>query len=553
MDDPTTTSKRFTFARIVSAIAIALFLVVLFLPNGRAVGAVDANGELLLSGPAQRLAACTLLMAGLWLSQSLPVGVTALLPLALYPLLGIQGADVVSKSYISKSVFLFLGGFVIALGVERWGLHRRIALAVVAAVGSSPRRIVLGFMLATAFLSMWISNTASTLMMLPIGLALLDSLAAATGDSEADRERSVALDRLALAMMLGTAYAASIGGFSTLVGTPTNVQFAGLWGGLFPDAPAMSAGPWMVAVLPIGIVMLGVTWLLLTWGMPAIPHSDRLSRTYFRERLRSLGPMTAAEWRMAGLFAATAFLWITREPLAFGDWTLVPGWAPALETGLAAWPVTANWGVTRDLFADSTVAIGVMILMFAIPAGTTVADNEADVPQSGALMDWPTAARLPWDILLLFGGGLAIANAFKTTQLSDWLGSVVASELGNQPAWIVVLVCCLLMTFLTEVTSNVATVSALIPVLAPAAVELGLDPRLVCIPAVLSASCAFMLPIATPPNAIVFGSGRVRMQDMVRYGIVLNLVGAVIITLFTFLFLVPRFGIVFGQLPAWAG
>ncbi len=573
VNDPQPTTGRPTLANVIAIVTVLLFLVVLFLPNQTAAGAGDGDGHhvslpeegaerhVRLSGAAQRLAAVTLLMAGLWLSQALPVGVTAMIPLALYPLFGIQAAKVVSKSYIDQNVLLFLGGFVIALGIERWGLHRRIALSVVATVGSSPKRIVLGFMLATAFLSMWISNTAATLMMLPIGLALVESLARAT-ESDAPGP-TPELDRLALAMMLGTAYAASIGGFSTLVGTPTNVQFAGIWEKLYEFAPPFAAGPWLVAVLPIGVVMLAVTWALLAARLPALPGSEGLSRSFFRDQRRALGPMSVAEWRMAVLFAATAVLWITREPLQFGGVQLVPGWSESLS-GLLAWfPPTRSWRVEPGLFHDSTVAIGIMVLMFAVPAGSQLetpsdtVSSETTPPartdESPKLMDWETASRLPWDILLLFGGGLAIANAFKATQLSDWLGAAVAGQLEGQAAWVIVFVCCLLMTFLTEVTSNVATVSALIPVLAPAAVELGLDPRLICMPAVVSASCAFMLPIATPPNAIVFGSGRVRMKDMLRYGVVLNLVGAVVITLFTFLVLVPRFGIAFGELPEWVG
>jgi sodium-dependent dicarboxylate transporter 2/3/5 len=270
-------------------VGFLLFLIVWFYP---------APGD--LPPAAQRLAAVTALMAVLWLTQAIPIAATSLLPLALFPLLGIQNAADVSKSYISKSIFLFLGGFIIALGIEKWGLHRRMALHVVRLLGTSLKRIVLGFMLATAFLSMWISNTASTLLMLPIALAMISSLrdlsqpADTTNSTAADPANDV-MSRMTLALLLGIAYAASIGGLTTLVGTPTNVAFVGIWENEFPLAPEMSAGRWMVAVAPLGLVLLLCTWAVLVWRLPRLPGKQRLDRSFFSDKLRELGRPTFAE------------------------------------------------------------------------------------------------------------------------------------------------------------------------------------------------------------------------------------------------------------------
>lgn len=492
-----------------------------------------------LSPQAHRLAAVTWLMAVLWVSQALPIAVTSLIPLVAYPLLGIQTAAEVSSAYIDENVFLFLGGFIIALGVEKWGLHRRLALHVVRVLGSGPRLLVLGFMLATAVLSMWISNTAATLLMLPIGLAMLASLRD-TGRPGDDQP----LQRLAGALMLGIAYAASIGGFTTLVGTPTNVQFRKIWQQTFPEAPALSAGEWMQSFVPVGTAFLLCAWLLLTWGLPEIESVRTAGRRVFTERLRQLGPPRRPELLMLTVFSATALLWIFRTPLKIGEEPLIGGWGIWVEQWLLALGADPVFAATA--VHDSTVAILMAVLMFTIPA-------ERD--ESGRvrfLMDWATAETLPWGILLLFGGGFAIAAACTQTGFSEWVGGWFGSVVGLWPPWALVATVCLLMTFLTEFTSNVATLSALMPILAATAVNIGIDPRLILLPAAISTSCAFMLPIATPPNAIVFGSGRVQMAEMARCGVVLNLCGVALMTLATFAILVPQMGIDARNLPPWS-
>ncbi|MGE0375679.1 MAG: SLC13 family permease, partial [Planctomycetaceae bacterium] len=311
-------------------IATAAFVAIIMIPTPTG-----------LSPAAHTLAATTVLMAVLWVSQAIPIAATALIPLAAYPLLGIQPAETVSRSYMNANIFLFFGGFIVALGIERWGLHRRMALHVVHRIGGSPRRIVLGFMMATAFLSMWISNTATTMLMLPIAMALLRTLedvgVAPEADS-AERDQSHrALARLGVALMLGIAYSASCGGFATLVGTPTNIAFMGQWRSLFPDAPEPSMAEWIVVFLPLTVLMLAAAFAQLTWKLPRQIGSAQIGRSFFGERLRALGRPSAGEWTMLVLFAMTAALWISREPVEFQiagreePLTLVRGWSPAYE------------------------------------------------------------------------------------------------------------------------------------------------------------------------------------------------------------------------------
>ena len=528
--------------------AFTLFLVILFFPNPNPEDVDPASG--LLPPRAQRLAAVTVLMAVLWVSQTIPIAATSLIPLAAFPFLGIQSAKEVSKEYINENIFLFLGGFMIALGIEKWGLHRRMSLHIVRIIGGGMKRVVLGFMLATAFLSMWISNTASTLLMLPIGLALLTSLGEGLGDgdqSQPDKGEPEAIKKLSAMLMLAIAYSASIGGLTTLVGTPTNLQYQKIWtdsfpADRFPDAPEISAGEWMLTFVPLGAVLLLCAWGVLVRGLPVVPGSEKFSRRFFTDRLKALGPASRAEKLMLAVFTTTALLWLFRKPLRIGSEPILPGWGDGV-----AW-LLSDWGVTNATLHDSTVAIAMALLMFFLPAG------KDDAGKTQFLMDWKTTERLPWGILLLIGGGFAIAGAFQQTGLAEFLGRWFADAFAGQPVVVLIGATCFGMTFLTEFTSNVATVSAILPILSTAAAnpDIHIDPRLIMIPATISASCAFMLPIATPPNAIVFGSGKVSIGQMARYGILLNLLGVVLVTAATFLLLVPQLGISLGEFPSWA-
>ena len=513
---------------------------------------------------AWRLLAVTIGMAILWFTQALPIAATSLIPLVAYPLLGIQKADDVSKSYIDSNIWLALGGFVIALGIERCGLHRRLALRVLCSLGTSPRRLVLGFMLATAFLSMWISNTAATLMMMPIGLALLrtlEEIASGEINPAAMPARSLESPRLSTApqsspvqlpwlpvlgtaLVLGIAYAASIGGTLTPVGTPTNVVFLGMWRRQFPAAPEIPSGQWIISFLPFGVLMILASWIILTWFLPRGTQSNWLNADFFRNRLQKLGAPTRGERWMLFVFVSTALLWVFRAKFQIGDKPLVLGWGYWLETTLKYFNCAGDFHAS-DLH-DATVSIGMCLLMFCIPL-------EKDARgKTTFLMDWETAQRLPWDVILLFGGGFAMAGAFETTGLAHWIGALLTSGITFRSILVWMLIITASLTFLTEFTSNVATANMFLPIVASIAVSLGYDPRLLMIPATISTSVGFMMPVGTPPNAIAFATGRVRFDQMAKYGLVLNLVGIILVSAVTLLWMVPVMGISLDTLPSWA-
>ena len=530
MSSPPAKALEFRVAKqlvVVAIVLLSLAVVAMPVPEG-----MQPEGK--------RLIAVTILMAGLWVTQAIPLAATSLLPLVLFPVLGIQSAKVVSNAYINEMVFLYLGGFVIALGIERWNLHRRIALNIVRVVGVSPKRLVLGFLLATGGLSMWISNTAATLLMLPIALALLKTL---DDEQMCDADTSqpapeLLSAKLAVPLLLAIAYSASIGGLTTIIGTPTNNAAVGIYHKEFPDAPEISVAQWMLASIPLGAIYMLVAWYVLTRKLPGATDHDQSLKLELKQRLAKLGRRSTAESRMLAVFVMTAVLWVFRKPLLIGAVTVLPGWSELSSSWFGMLGMSSQDMELTGIIDDSTVSIMMAVLLFCIPSGTRDVQGRAI-----ALMDWKTATKLPWDIMLLFGGGFALAGAFGSTHLSEWLGTVLQEPLSTMPMWLVIAVVCLLMTFLTEFTSNVATVSTLLPTLCAICVALKVDPRLLIVPASLATSCAFMLPIATPPNAIVFGSGRIQVGDMVRYGVLLNLVGVPIFTAGTYLFIKPLMGI----------
>lgn len=499
---------------------------------------------------AWRLVAVTVTMAILWFTQALPVAATSLLPLCAYPLLGIQKADAVSKSYIDSNIWLSLGGFIIALGIERWGLHRRIALHVLCALGTSPRRLVLGFMSATCFISMWISNTATALMMLPIGMALLTTMeefATRRASNTPDDESTVEvpwLKALGTSLVLGIAYAASIGGTMTPVGTPTNVAFLGIWKSQFPSGPSVPSGQWILAFAPFGIVMTLATWLVLTWRLPGKRSVKWLDANFFRSHLAALGPPRRGEIWMFVIFIATALLWIFREKFQLGKEPLFMGWGEWLQQ----FQTQLGWegDFKANYLHDATVSITMCLLMFCIPV------QRDDRGETMFLMDWETAHRLPWDLVLLFGGGFALAGAFESTGLAHWIGDTLTATVSIRSITVWVIILCTLMTFLTEFTSNVATANMFLPIVASVSVSLGYDPRILMLPATISTSLGFMLPVGTPPNAIVFGTGRVRLDQMAKVGFVVNIIGIVLVSFFTLTWMIPVMGISLDGLPDWA-
>lgn len=468
--------------------------------------------------------AVTALVACWWITVAVPIPVTSLLPIVLFPIVGVMPVAEAAVPYANSNVFLFMGGFIIALGIERWGLHRRIALHIVRLIGTSRSRIVLGFMIASALLSMWISNTAATLMMLPIGLAIIS----AVGELDAHRDPR-AHANFGAALMLGIAYAASIGGMATPIGTPPNIAFKGQYARLFPDAPEITFGHWMLLFVPLVVVFLPVIWLILVRvTCPVARGRLPVGREVIAEDLRKLGPIQRPEAKMLAVFLATAVLWMTRSlPIGETDY----GWSGFLERWLTPAGEPARL-FHAGFIDDATVALGMASLLFLVPVGGRGPDRRL------RLMNWQTAQRLPWGILLLFGGGFSIAAGFQASGLSFWCGQVFASIPIRSP--ILVVGCtCLLLTFMTEVTSNTATTQVMLPILAKVSQAVGLDPLMVMLPATISASCAFMLPVATPPNAIVFGSGHVEMRRMVRSGLIINFVGVVLVTA-TFYFFAAR-------------
>ncbi|MDH3744135.1 MAG: SLC13 family permease [Acidobacteriota bacterium] len=528
------------------AALLAAALGTFFAGRARGSSAVSAIGALLVclslvllvapyaaSMPqaARATLAATVLMAAWWVSLAIPIAATSLVPLVLFPALGVSTSGDTAAAYANNNIFLFLGGFILALGIQRWGLHRRIALQIVRVIGSNPSRMVLGFMVATAFLSMWISNTAAALMMLPIALAVIVSMREVAGGRR--------LGGFAPALLLGVAYSASLGGLATPIGTPPNISFLRILEILYPGAPSIPFGRWLLAFLPLVAVFLPLAWLLLTRvAHQPLRQSIAAGAEVIRDELRRLGPMGRAERRMLWIFTATAILWTTRGDLDIGH-LRIPGWAGLVERWLGEPFAASN-------LHDATVAIAMAIVTFI------VAGDPDKNGRRQALMNWETAKQLPWGILLLFGGGFALAGAFKTSGLSRFLGDTFAGQvLGLSPLALVVS-SCLLLTFMTEVTSNTATTEVMLPVLAGTAGGLGVNPLLLMVPATLSASCAFMLPIATPPNAIVFGAGELEMRQMVRAGILLNLLGVVLISLYFYFVGSFLLGIHLGSVPAWA-
>jgi len=447
-----------------------------------------------------RMAGIAMLMAALWITEAIPLAATALLPVALFPLLGIMAGKNVAPLYFNHVIFLFLGGFIVALAMERWNLHRRIALRLILLMGVSPRRILFGFMFASAFLSMWISNTATAMMMVPIVLAIIIKL------EETVDEKIV--HRFALVLLLGVAYSASVGGMATLIGTPPNLSFARIYNMYFPAAPEITFARWFAFALSLSALMFLVIWTLLSTVFCPPSSKFAVDRGLLEDEYKKLGPVSYEERVVFSVFSLMAFLWLSRSGINLGGFN-VPGWSSLLEN--------------PGMIDDGTVAIAMALLLFMIPSRE----------EGKKIIDWDTAVKLPWGIVLLFGGGFALAGGFMSSGLSEWVGQSL-SGLGGMPSVVLVIAISLVVTFLTELTSNTATTEMFLPILAGLAVAIKMDPLLLMVPATLSASCAFMLPVATPPNAIIFGTGRIRIAEMARVGMLINIVGAILITIAIF-------------------
>ncbi len=453
------------------------------------------------------MATTAMLMAFFWISAALPLAATSLIPLVAYPLLGISSGKQVASVYANHLIFLFLGGFMIALSMEKWNLHKRIALNIIAIFGKKPSYLIWGFMAATAFLSMWISNTATTIMMVAIVLSIIKKLE--EGNSNPEN-----IKMFSLAMLLGVAYAASIGGMATLVGTPPNLVFSQIYHQMFPQLPTISFGNWMVFALPLTLILLTTFGLLLTKVFFKVDKLQGLNHHVIVEEKKLLPPMSYEEKVIAFVFTLTAFLWMFRKSLTIGTVT-IPGWSALLPN--------------PKLIDDGTVAIAMALILFMIPSRSTKRQEN--------ILTTKIFYHVPWSTLLLFGGGFALAMGFKSSGLSDLVGQSL-SGLKGTPSFIFITAITTLITFLTELTSNTATTQMILPILGSLAEAVQLHPLYLMVPATLAASCAFMLPVATPPNAIIFGSGKIKVSEMVKVGIWLNLISMVIISIFTY-FVLP--------------
>lgn len=468
-----------------------------------------------------KMAAVAVLMAVWWITDAIPLFATALLPIILYPLLGIMKGKAIAPVYVNSTIFLFMGGFMIALTMENWNLHKRIALFIIRLIGGGPARIILGFMIAAGFLSMWISNTATAIMMVPIGLAIVSQM-----EAKFDIEET---HKFTVGLMLGIAYSCSVGGMATLVGTPPNLSFSRIFEITFPTAKPIAFGSWFIMGLPLCAVMMVLIWLILTKIFFRVPAHVTVDRSIVDKEYEELGGMSYEEKVVMIIFALTAVLWIFRKKLNLGIIT-IPGWSE-----LIPFP---------DLIDDGTVALFMAMLMFLIPARS----RDAVFP---TIMGPEVIKSIPWNIVLLFGGGFAMAKGFQVTGLSALIGEKF-SGLAGMPPIIMIVIICFGLTFLTEVTSNTATTQMILPILASLAVDMQTNPLMLMIPATLSASCAFMMPVATPPNAIVFGSGRIRIAEMAKVGIFINVVGVIVISLFFYTIGTILFSIDSNVFPEWA-
>ncbi|ASU60937.1 SLC13 family permease [Nocardiopsis dassonvillei] len=461
-----------------------------------------------LSSAGRAVLATTLWVATWWITEAIPIPVTSLLPVALLPLTGALEGDAVVAAYGNDIIFLFLGGFSLAIAMEKWNLHQRIALAIVAAIGTSPRRIVLGFMVATGFLSMWVSNTAATMMMIPVGLAVVYQASRSLRGGEFADD----LPRFEKSVVFGIGYAATIGGLGTLIGTPPLAVLAATSGELFGES--VSFGGWMVFGVPIAVALLALAWFYLT-GVKLRVRFRQLpgGREIIREERRSLGRMSTEEKLVLGVFLGTAFMWVTRSFL----WEdLLPG------------------------ISDGVIAIVATVVLFTLPTRGA---------RERRILQWEDSKKIPWGILLLFGGGLAIAAGFVDTGLSAWIGEQLR-VLDGVDVILTIVIATALVLFLTEITSNAATATMILPVMAALAVSLDIHPYALMVPCAMAANCAFMLPVGTPPNAIMFGTGRVTIMEMVRSGFWLNVIALALVVAGTLFLLPPLWGIDLMTLPA---
>jgi len=480
------------------ALGCGVFFILLMLPHPQG-----------MSQEAWRVVAIGLLMAIWWVTEALPLSATAFVPICLFPFLGVATISEATTPYAHPVLFLLLGGFIIALAMERWGLHRRIALHILRMVGTRPVFLIAGFMGTTAVLSMWISNTATTAMMLPITLSVIATLREESCD---DKELDGAF---ITALLLGIAYSANIGGIGTLIGTAPNALFAAFLSQTY--GVEIGFTQWMAAGVPLAGILLVLTWWILTSLAFQVSRTPITGvDTLILRELRNLGTMNRGEKYTAAVFLTVVLLWVSR---------------PMIDSKLPAVALT-----------DTGIAMFGALMLFLLPV---------NLRKGEFVLDASWVKRLPWSVFILFGGGLSLAGAISGTGLAAAIGHEMA-EIGVLPTFFVIAGIVTVLIFLTELTSNTATTATFLPVVAGLAIGIGENPILLALPATVAASCAFMMPVATPPNAIVFGSGMLTVPEMARTGLILNLVSILVLTVFAYLVMVPLFGIEIGLLPEWA-
>ncbi len=462
-----------------------------------------------MSAEANAVLACTLWIAAWWITEAIPIAVTSLLPIILFPLTGGLELDDTTVSYGHKYIFLYIGGFILAIAIERWNLHKRIALNIIHLIGTNVKSIILGFMAATAFLSMWISNTASAVMMLPIGMAIVKQL---KDNPDTIEDENLIFGK---ALMLSIAYSASIGGIATLIGTPPNLVLAGIVQELY--GVEITFSKWIMFGLPISVLLLLICWKYLTsYAFTFKQKSFPGGKAEIKKQLKSLGKISYEEKTVLVVFTLTAFAWISRS-------FLLKRFIPNID--------------------DTIIAVAAGVALFLLPAAKG----------KRAIVTWKEVVQLPWGILLLFGGGLAIAQGFKDTGLAEWIGGQLIL-LHGVPLIVLLLVLVAAVNFLTEITSNLATTAMILPVIASLALTIGVHPYILMVGATVAASCAFMLPVATPPNAVVFGSGYLKIPDMVRTGVWMNILSILLLSLIVYFLLPYLWDFMPGIFPAeWSG
>lgn len=458
-------------------------------------------------GPqAGKVVAVAALMIAWWVTEAIPMPAVALLPLVLFPLLRIATVKEVAAGYGDSVIFLFMGGFLIGLAIEKWHLHKRIALSIVNITGTSGDRIVLGFILATGGISMWLSNTATTMMMYPIAASVIHVV-------KENHKGSGNVGHFALAIMLSIAYASNFGGIATIIGTPPNVAFVGFIQEKY--GYTIQFADWAIICLPVSLLLLLCLYLVTTkWLFRNRIASDQATRGVIRQELLALGPLSAAEKRVAFIFGTTAFLWITKDLI--------------------------NWGLEQETIVNLIGKLKLDDTMIAMLGGVSLFLTASGPKESGGsrrLLEWSDTSRMAWGILLLFGGGIALATALEKAGLIQKMGQWIASFSGSG-GFILVFMVSLASLFISEVMSNIAQVIVFSPVIAGIADAMGINPLLLGIPMTLGASCASMMPMGTPPNAIVFASGHIQLKDMVKAGFVMNIIAVVLISLFSW-FVIP--------------